>query len=618
MKRSLLIALCGVLLSPPLDAQSPDALPASAWAPISDVSEMVDWTDEIPAHVTVVDDQAWHERDGLAEPAEANVALLAGDRLRTGRGRLEVLFADGSALALDELTDVELLSDSLLRLGAGRVRLTLARGSTTALDYRVDAAGTTAWIRTAGEYEVSLGSPGGPAADLRLTVMRGLAELSSPHGRTLVQAGHEAVANSLAAPSLPYAASVSGRDSFARWVNEQHEARVGYRSAQYLPRDIRHYSGVLDRHGDWLYDRSYGYVWYPTVSAAWRPYYDGHWSFVGSFGWFWVGASRWSWPTHHYGRWGQTSGRWYWIPDRRWAPAWVSWASAPGYVGWAPLGFNNRPIVSISLTTVHAWNTWTVAPVRSFRAKVAVPRYALSTRAASLPRDLRFETRQTAPIRPATLRTASRPLRAPTVAAVTRSAAPRVPPTQDAAVGVPPVGASAGAPHRGIAPARATPAGVAGRSVADPARATRQAGPRTSGAPRVSDAPVPSRTPPRASGAPPAAGAPRTSGAPRTAPGVSSAPRTPEANSRQAAPRTSGAPRTAPSAPRAAPGPSPDPPARAPQGRVGSAPPQRAPQTSAPPPSQSSPAPRAEPGSSNGRTAPTSSGGARRAAPRAR
>ena len=41
--------------------------------------------------------------------------------------------------------------------------------------------------------------------------------------------------------------------------------------------------------------------------------------------------------------------RWFWIPDRRWGPAWVSWAAAPGYVSWCPLGFDNRPVFALSI-----------------------------------------------------------------------------------------------------------------------------------------------------------------------------------------------------------------------------------------------------------------------------
>ena len=95
------------------------------------------------------------EREGKLEPAEANVPLLSGDRLRTrSGGRVEVLFADGSAFTLDEESDLDLLSESLVRLLEGRMRLAIVRATTT-LDYRVDAPAASVWIRAAGDYRLS-------------------------------------------------------------------------------------------------------------------------------------------------------------------------------------------------------------------------------------------------------------------------------------------------------------------------------------------------------------------------------------------------------------------------------------------------------------------------------
>ena len=43
-------------------------------------------------------------------------------------------------------------------------------------------------------------------------------------------------------------------------------------------------------------------------------------------------------------------GAWFWIPSAGWGAAWVNWAVAPGYVGWCPLGWNNRPVVASGAT----------------------------------------------------------------------------------------------------------------------------------------------------------------------------------------------------------------------------------------------------------------------------
>src|SRR5262245_47291806 len=60
-----------------------------------------DWTGQVPAHLWIVDGEAVIEREGRVETATENMALLEGDRIRTARGRVEVLFEDGSALDLD-------------------------------------------------------------------------------------------------------------------------------------------------------------------------------------------------------------------------------------------------------------------------------------------------------------------------------------------------------------------------------------------------------------------------------------------------------------------------------------------------------------------------------------
>ena len=157
-----------------------------------------DWSDDIPAHLATVDGAATLERDGRVERAQENVPLLAGDRLRTDRGRLQVLFADGSSLDLDEFSTIDLLDDALVRLQGGRVRLAIVR-SADSLDYRVDAAGTTTFIRASGEYRVSLGDPRVEAPEVRVTVFRGSAELASPFGRT------NPVSTSMASPDgLPF------------------------------------------------------------------------------------------------------------------------------------------------------------------------------------------------------------------------------------------------------------------------------------------------------------------------------------------------------------------------------------------------------------------------------
>ncbi|HVV48276.1 MAG TPA: DUF6600 domain-containing protein, partial [Polyangia bacterium] len=100
------------------------------------------------------------------------------------------------------------------------------------------------------------------------------------------------------------------------------------------------FQSALAPYGAWDYDADYGYVWSPglaIVGAGFCPYAThGRWVFS-EYGWTWVSDWSWGWAPFHYGRWITRAGRWSWVPGTMWGPAWVSWRSGGGYVGWAPL-----------------------------------------------------------------------------------------------------------------------------------------------------------------------------------------------------------------------------------------------------------------------------------------
>ena len=236
--------------------------------------------DAPPAYLSVVEGVAMLERNGESEPAVRDMPFVPGDRLRTENGRVEIQFADGTAIEIGEDSLVEAVTPTRVRLLAGT------------MDH------------------------------------------------------------------------IQGRLDGARTAT----------SAAYLPQDLQTYGNTFDRYGSWQYAAPYGYVWYPTVAPDWRPYYYGSWSAVPSYGWTWVGIDAWSWPTHHYGRWGYGRNAWYWIPGRTWSAAWVSWAAAPDYVSWCPLGYDGRPVFGLSVIAAdfgsryrdHSWNGWTVMSRRQF------------------------------------------------------------------------------------------------------------------------------------------------------------------------------------------------------------------------------------------------------------
>ena len=329
-----------------------------------------DWTGDIPAHLSRVEGSVTLERERTFEPAELNAPLLAGDQIVTKRGRVEVLFADGSTVTIDEESEVEFLSDSLVKLDQGRIRIRIQR-TTKELEYRVDSAAGTVWIDQPGEYRVQLSVDRHGDTEVDLAVFRGAAELVNDLGSTIVRAGAGSVATAATAPSKPFAVNSAAADDFDRWSEDARNARVGgTHSVQYLPEEVRSYSNTFDSYGSWdYYEPAGSYVWYPTVSTGWYPYWQGRWSYTNYYGWFWVGIDYWSWPTHHYGYWGINHGRWYWAPGSYWAPAWVSWYSAPGYVGWCPLGYGGVPVVAFHSPY---YNAWTVIPAYTWNHNVWV------------------------------------------------------------------------------------------------------------------------------------------------------------------------------------------------------------------------------------------------------
>ena len=347
----LVLLACGGTVAPAI-AQAPESITAQTAV-----------TDP-PAHVSFVDGTAVLERDGQRDSSPLNMPLLAGDRLHTENGRVEILFADNSTLHLDTNTTIDFQSDELVRLLAGRIRLSIP-GPDRDVSYRIDAPAASALITQPGEYRVSV-LQSATERQVELAVLRGSAELVNEGGRTALRAGERAYARADAAPSYGYAFNSASWDAFDRWSETRRDQRMGV-STQYLPGEVRPYASAFDQYGSWQYNTSYGYVWYPSVAVGWRPYYQGRWVAVRPYGWTWVGAGPWAYPTHHYGRWGFSAGAWFWIPGHTWGPAWVSWAYAPGYVSWCPLGWNNRAVLQFGFSFGYdPWHAWTVVPYGHF------------------------------------------------------------------------------------------------------------------------------------------------------------------------------------------------------------------------------------------------------------
>ncbi len=311
----LILAIGALAWSPSLVAQYRDT-PGQQYVPGRD-SEQLSYAgdagsyQEVPAYVSAVDGSAQLYRGDDAVRDFEQIPLEVGDRLSTSRGRVEVLFSDGSVIALDEYTDIMIDDSAAWRLHGGRLKVTW-RAKSFEIDARPAGA---ALVRTGGDYRITLSDNRRGKAELELAVSRGLAELENSMGRTSVRAGTRALTTASYAPSVPYAYATP-RDDFERWTESVDADRYGVESVQYLPVELRAYGGDFDRHGSWSRYGSYGWVWYPQVSVGWQPYRTGRWSFVVNFGYSWIGGSRWEWPTHHYGRWERGGSRWFWVPQR--------------------------------------------------------------------------------------------------------------------------------------------------------------------------------------------------------------------------------------------------------------------------------------------------------------
>ena len=380
--------------------------------------------DAPPAHIAVVDGAVSLARDGQSEPTTVGVPFLPGDRLQTDGGRAEVLFADGSALDIDEYSSVDLLAPALIRLLQGRIILTVpgSRNPTGAVHYQIDTPVASATTEGAGEYRVSLvpDPAGRSGVQVELAVVSGSGALMTERGRMVVRAGERSLARDAEPPGYPQAFNSGRFDSFDRWAAARRGDRLSTAaSAQYLPPDLRVYSGTFDRYGAWEYEPTFGYVWYPTVAVGWRPYFNGYWSAIQPYGWTWIGLDTWGWPTHHYGRWGNVRDRWYWMPDRRWGPAWVTWAAAPGYVSWCPIGFDSRPVFALTASVGrNPWTGWVVVPRSTFGAHGAhVAKHAVAPRL--IPASTPFIAQLSAPLQ------VNRAVPRPTVAATPGVAVPR-------------------------------------------------------------------------------------------------------------------------------------------------------------------------------------------------
>ena len=325
-RKAALVALASCLLWPdPLRAQ----------APVDEAGLTA------PLHVALAEAGATLTRHAESLELTDNEPLVDGDRVQSGPARLEIRSERGDRIFVDERTVVDVVDGSSLRLVRGRLRVEIG-GSGSA--WRIETSGGLARLDDVGSYSVVI-IERPTREETELIVWRGSAALETSSGVLPLSTRQRGLMSAFGAPSGPVPADAMPADAFDRWVDQAVGAPTNTASRSYLPQELSSYSVTLEQSGSWSHEVDYGYVWYPTVSVGWRPYWRGWWRPTAYYGYVWVGPGAWTWPTHHYGRWEFGLRGWFWIPASVWRPAWVAWSVGPGYVGWCPLGWGNRPVV---------------------------------------------------------------------------------------------------------------------------------------------------------------------------------------------------------------------------------------------------------------------------------
>lgn len=400
--------LAAVLVAPPLAAQTADPPFDTAAPDLVSLSE----SELPPAYVAALEGSATLVRGGESTPVDLNLPIIEGDRLRVDSGFVALRWDDGTGLFLEGRATLDVVAPGRLRLADGRARYVAGRPDGSAR-WAIDTpAGTVALDRAQDVFVDVDGTSANQPVEAFAIV--GDLEMSNDRGSYTARQGESVHAEAFRSPIVGRARVTS--TGLMAWSQRELEQGRGTSLAAPVSNGIVEYDDYaydasLVRYGTWERDPEYGSIWYPSVAVDWRPYYNGRWERLGRYGYVWIGTDPWSYRTHHYGRWGYRANRWFWIPGRTWASAWVSWAVGPGYVSWSPLGYDDRPVFSFSISygsgyrhgyyrdPYDGWFGWTVVPSDRWRRGGRVDRFAVNPR--QLPEHVRggFVTQSRAPYR---------------------------------------------------------------------------------------------------------------------------------------------------------------------------------------------------------------------------
>ncbi len=266
------------------------------------------------------------------ETALPNLAIVAGDKLRTLNGLAEVQLRDGSTLRLtpNSQLDFQQMADgtqpAILRLDHGMAYVERMKSPSDAL--QVNFGTHTAEPQSGSHLDLRVGDPG-----TRLVVFDGDVQLT-PEALTVgkkktvlfdtvttsTAATPEQIASLISNPA-PIVKDGAEKSSFDEWDREamSYDKRYNQNPGQspyvYGLADLNYY-------GQFVNDPECGgRFWQPfLISSAWDPYANGFWAWYPTMGYSWVSVYPWGWLPYHSGAWNYCGARgWGWTPNGRWS-----------------------------------------------------------------------------------------------------------------------------------------------------------------------------------------------------------------------------------------------------------------------------------------------------------
>jgi len=302
------------------------------------------------------------------EELTVGTPISEGDIIESnGRGVIQL--GDGTKISFGERTrfevttlfdDMDNRTQALFRLNYGRIRI--AVGPQSGAYIRIDTLSGSIELGSRSDVSFDVGIDN----SVRVKVFAGSVAFRNKMDEISIRAGERVTAysdNERLDRVRPF--NTYELDPFERWAEEYMTFRRS-KSVEFVPSQIRYYADTLDGRGDWVQVVGIGWCWRPYVTIpGWRPYWRGYWGAYRG-GMTWISYDPFGFVTHHYGRWGWTSGYgWYWIPGVYYSPAWVVWNMSGSFFGWAPMGFYNRPVYWGYNNWHH--DLWNVVDVRHIR-----------------------------------------------------------------------------------------------------------------------------------------------------------------------------------------------------------------------------------------------------------